>query len=79
MEAKRNMAMAMTLAALLAGCESAPPQTSAAELTSLQAAADCSSTLPTFGRFLYPGKIRGTPNTSRPTGAWCCATTAAGA
>lgn len=79
MAARHDMAMVMTLAALLAGCETVPPQTPAAELTSLKTAADCSSALPTFGRFLYPGQSPRDaeyipPNGSmvlRNDGGWC--------
>ena len=49
-------AMALAVAALLAGCETVPPETPAAELTSLKPAMECSSALPTFGRFYYPGE-----------------------
>ncbi len=49
-------AMAIALILSLAGCETAPPQTPAAELTALRPAAECSAVLPPFGRYYYPGE-----------------------
>ena len=56
MASRHGPAMAIALITSLAGCETAPPQTPAAELTALRPAAECSAVLPTFGRFYYPGQ-----------------------
>lgn len=79
MATRYSAAMAITAALLLAGCETVAPETPATELTSLRPATECSSVLPPFGRFLYPGQNRRSAEYIPPDGrivlrndgGWC--------
>jgi hypothetical protein len=75
---RRRLAVIAGGALALASCNMGPqPGTSAANVEALPMARDCAASLPTFGRFYYPGNPLGTympPNGSIRTsndGGWC--------